>query len=49
MEVFNLVRNKLPVKEIAAQLGISPRRVENILYGIYDKIGVRSRYELELL
>jgi NarL family two-component system response regulator LiaR len=49
MEVFNLVRNKLPVKEIAAQLGISPRRVENILYSIYDKIGVRSRYELELL
>jgi DNA-binding CsgD family transcriptional regulator len=25
------------------------RRVENILYSIYDKIGVRSRHELELL
>jgi DNA-binding CsgD family transcriptional regulator len=26
-EVFNLVRNKMPNKKIAAQLGISPRRV----------------------
>jgi NarL family two-component system response regulator LiaR len=48
-EILNLVRNKLPNKEIAARLGISFRTVENILYAIYDKIGVRSRYELELL
>jgi NarL family two-component system response regulator LiaR len=48
-DVFNLVKIKLTNKQIAAQLGISLRRVENILYSIYDKIGVRSRYELELL
>jgi NarL family two-component system response regulator LiaR len=48
-DVFNLVKNKLPNKEIAARLGINLRTVENILYAIYDKIGVRSRYELELL
>jgi DNA-binding NarL/FixJ family response regulator len=48
-DVFNMVRNKLPVKQIADRLGISRRRVENILYVIYDKIGVRSRHELELL
>ncbi|MDR0313162.1 MAG: response regulator transcription factor [Treponema sp.] len=48
-EVFNLAKSKLPNKQIAAQLGISVRRVENILYTIYDKIGVRSRYELEML
>jgi DNA-binding NarL/FixJ family response regulator len=49
LEVFNLVKNKLPNKQIADQLGISLRRVENILYSIYDKIGVRSRFEVELL
>ena len=48
-EVFNLVRNKLPSKQIATQLGISPRRVDNILYTVLDKIGVHSRHELELL
>jgi NarL family two-component system response regulator LiaR len=48
-DIFNLVKNKLSNKQIADQLGISHRTVENILYNIYDKIGVRSRYELELL
>jgi NarL family two-component system response regulator LiaR len=48
-DVFNLARSKLPNKQIAVHLGISLRRVENILYSIYDKIGIRSRYELELL
>jgi DNA-binding NarL/FixJ family response regulator len=48
-DVFNLVKNKLPNEQIADQLGISLRRVENILYSIYDKIGVRSRHEVELL
>jgi DNA-binding NarL/FixJ family response regulator len=48
-DVFNLAKSKLPNKQIADRLGISLRRVENILCNIYDKIGIRSRYELELL
>jgi DNA-binding NarL/FixJ family response regulator len=48
-DIFNLVKSRLPTKQIADQLGISLRTVENILCNIYDKVGIRSRYELELL
>jgi DNA-binding CsgD family transcriptional regulator len=36
-------------KEIAGHLGISHRTVANILSLVYDKIGIRSRLELERL
>ena len=49
MEIFTLVKQKFTNKQIAGKLGISTRTVENILSCVYDKIGVRSRYELEML
>ena len=49
MEIFTLVKQKQTNKQIAAELGISRRTVENILSCVYGKIGVRSRYELENL
>jgi DNA-binding NarL/FixJ family response regulator len=49
MEVLTLVKQKKSNKEIAAELVISHRTVENILSCVYDKTGLRSRYELELL
>jgi NarL family two-component system response regulator LiaR len=49
MEILNLAKNRLSNKQIATQLGISFRTVENILSCVYDKTGIRSRYELELL
>ena len=49
MEIFTLVKQKHTNKQIADNLGISARTVENILSCVYDKIGVRSRYELEMM
>ena len=49
MEIFTLVKQQNTNKQIAGKLGISTRTVENILSCVYDKIGVRSRYELEML
>ena len=48
-EIFSLVKTGLPNRQIAARLGISYRTVENILSCVYDKFGIRSRYELERL
>jgi DNA-binding NarL/FixJ family response regulator len=48
-EIFSLVKTGLPNRQIAARLGISHRTVENILSCVYDKFGIRSRYELERL
>ena len=49
MEIFTLVKQKHSNKQIAGNLGISTRTVENILSCVYDKMGIRSRYELERL
>jgi len=49
MEIFSLVKSGLSNKEIASQLGISFRTVENILSCVYDKTGIDSRKELEKL
>jgi NarL family two-component system response regulator LiaR len=49
IEILNLVKGKLSNKQIADQLGISFRTVENTLSCVYNKTGIRSRYELELL
>ena len=49
MEIFTLVKQKQSNKQIADNLGISARTVENILSCVYDKTGIRSRYELEML
>ena len=49
IEILTLVRQKHTNKEIAAELGISYRTVENILSNVFGKTGIRSRYELELL
>jgi len=46
-EIFTLVKNGLSNKRIASQLGIAVRTVENILSCVYNKIGVRSRAELQ--
>jgi DNA-binding NarL/FixJ family response regulator len=48
-EIFTLVKSGLHNKQIAGQLGISRRTVENILSSIYDKIGISSRMELQKL
>jgi DNA-binding NarL/FixJ family response regulator len=45
-EVFNLAREGLSSRRIAASLGISPRTVDNILSIIYDKTGIADRKEL---
>ncbi len=42
-EVFNLLMNGMPNKEIASLLGISEKTVEEHLTRIYSKIGVTSR------
>jgi len=49
MEILALVNRGLPDKQIAQRLGISPRTVQNIIYCIYDKTGIRSRQELQKL
>jgi DNA-binding NarL/FixJ family response regulator len=48
-EVLSLVKDGSRNKEIAAKLGISLRRVENVLSVIYGKTGIHSRLELERL
>jgi DNA-binding NarL/FixJ family response regulator len=48
-QVFELVQNSKTNKEIAEILGIRIRTIENYLSVIYDKIGVKSRRELENL
>ncbi|GHV85666.1 DNA-binding response regulator [Spirochaetia bacterium] len=47
--VFDLVQRRLSNREIAAELGISLRTVENNLSIIYDKTAVKGRRELETL
>ena len=48
-EIFSMVKTGLHNRQIATRLGISHRTVENILSCVYDKFGIRSRYELERL
>jgi len=48
-ELLNLVKTGLSNIQIANQLGISRRTVENILSCVYDKTDIRSRLELERL
>ena len=45
-EILSLVKTGLSNKQVAANLGISCRTVENILSCVYDKTGIRSRMEL---
>ena len=47
-EIVLLVKKKLTNKQIAAELEISHRTVENILSCVYDKMGIKSRKELEV-
>jgi DNA-binding NarL/FixJ family response regulator len=46
-EVFSMVQRGKSNKEIAADLGVSLRTIENNLSIIYDKTGVKDRRELE--
>jgi DNA-binding NarL/FixJ family response regulator len=48
-EILSLVKRGLSNKEIAARLGIKLRTVENILSCVYDKTGIKSRLELQIL
>ena len=48
-EILNLVKTGFSNKQIAANLNISRRTVENILSCVYDKTGIESRLELERL
>jgi DNA-binding NarL/FixJ family response regulator len=48
-EIFRLVTRGLSNRQIAENLKISQRTVENILSCVYDKTGIRSRAELERL
>jgi len=48
-EILTLVKSNISNSRIASQLGISQRTVENILSCIYDKTGISSRYELQML
>ena len=48
-EILSFVKKGLSNKEIAGNLGISYRTVENIVSCIYDKTGVKSRLELQKL
>ena len=43
--VLAMVTRGFRNSKIAAELGISPRTVENHLYHIFDKLGVSSRTE----
>jgi len=46
-EILTLVKNNFSNSEIASQLGISQRTVENILSCVYDKTGIKSRLEMQ--
>jgi DNA-binding NarL/FixJ family response regulator len=48
-KVFFMVQHGKNNKEIAAELGVSIRTIENNLSIIYDKTGVKNRRELEKL
>jgi len=48
-EILTMVKNGLSNKDIAVNLGISHRTVENILCCVYDKTGIKSRLELQKL
>jgi len=48
-EIFRLVTQGFSNKQIAENLKISQRTVENILSCVYDKTGIRSRAEIERL
>jgi DNA-binding NarL/FixJ family response regulator len=48
-KVFTLVQHGKNNKEIAAELNVSLRTIENNLSIIYDKTGVKNRQELEKL
>jgi DNA-binding NarL/FixJ family response regulator len=48
-EVFHMVQRGKSNKEIAADIGVSIRTIENNLSIIYDKTGAKNRYELERL
>ena len=48
-EVFSMVQRGKSNKEIAAELGVTTRTIENNLSIIYDKTGVKNRQELERL
>ena len=48
-EIFDMVQKGIKNKEIAADLNVSLRTIENNLGIIYDKTGVKNRRELENL
>jgi len=48
-EIFSLVKNGIANKQIAEQLGVNIRTVENFLSRIYKKHGVKSRQDLQAL
>ena len=48
-EVFSMVQRGLNNKEIANQLDVAVRTIENNLSILYDKTGVKNRRELERL
>ena len=48
-EILALVKAGLTNKKIASRLNIKERTVENILYCVYSKTGIKSRLKLQLL
>ena len=48
-QILTMVNSGLSNKQIASQLGINLRTVQNIIYCVYDKTGIRSRQELREL
>jgi len=48
-QILSMVSGGLSDREIAKNLGISFRTVQNILYCVFDKTGIRSRFELQKL
>ena len=48
-EIFSLAKNGLSNKQIATDLGISYRTVENMMSSAYEKTGIKNRLELERL
>jgi DNA-binding CsgD family transcriptional regulator len=47
--IFFMVQQGKTNKEIAAEMGVSVRTIENNLSILYDKTGVKDRQELEKL
>jgi DNA-binding NarL/FixJ family response regulator len=48
-QIFELVQRRSSNREIAAELGVSLRTVENNLSILYDKTAAKNRKELERL